>query len=102
MIANILTNLIGVLVFLFIFWKKLREDYTSETIFSLAALIFAGMIISSIVSFNFFPEWFFWSGVVGILLGFFIGIFRFKTRGYEVFDAIVILILPWISFIFLK
>ena len=57
MIANILTNLIGVLVFLFIFWKKLREDYTSETIFSLAALIFAGMIISSIVSFNFFPEW---------------------------------------------
>jgi hypothetical protein len=39
---------------------------------------------------------------LGTFLGFSFGVWKFKMRGYEVFDALVVSMLPWMSFIFLK
>ncbi len=102
MIANTLVNLAGALLFLFIFWKKLKEDYTSEIVFSSAFAIFIGVIVSSLLSYNFFREWFFWAQLLGGIVGLLVAISRFKMRGYEVFDAGVIASLPWQAIFFLN
>lgn len=102
MIANLLVNLSGALIFLFIFWKKLKEDHASEIIFSSAYTVLAGILAGYLLSLNFFPEWFFWSEVIGILIGYVISIYKFRVRVFETLDSLVISLLPWLSLTFLK
>jgi len=65
MIAKILINIIGVLFFFFLFWKKLKEDYDSESIFTFAVFIAAGIGIFSFISQRILPQWWFWASCLG-------------------------------------
>ena len=100
-IASILTNLVGVLVFLFIFWKRLREDYSSEIIFKTAFEILIGILAGSLLSSKFLPVGFFWLAILGALIGLAIVIFSLRVKFYETFEALIISSFPWISFVFL-
>jgi len=100
-IASIVTDITGIFVFLFIFWKHLREDYSPEIIFKAVFDILAGIFIGFLVSLKFMPHAFFWAVILGGLVGLGVSIFRLKLKFYEVFEALIISSLPWLSFIFL-
>lgn len=100
-IANLSINLLGLLTFLFIFWKRLKEDYASEIIFKSASYIFLGMSIFYLISFNFIKDWFLWFSFFGGVLGLILAFYSQKVRFYESFESFVISSLPWISLMFL-
>ncbi len=102
MLENILVTLFGTVVFLFLFWKRLKEDYAAGIIFTVSFYILSGLLIASLFASRFFPAWFFWLGIVGMTLGLGLGILRYKVRFFESFEAIVIGGLPWLSFVYLK
>lgn len=93
---------LGVLLFLFIFWKRLKEDYAAEIVFRTALNVLVGVGVGYLVSLKFFPEFFLWLEFVGALAGLGMSCYRFRVRFYESLEAMVIGFLPWISFVFLK
>jgi len=101
MIVDIAFNFVGGIVFLFIFWKKLKEDYLSNQIFSSAFLIIIGIFLFNIISRFYFPFWWFWLSFIGFFLGLGIVILKFGLRVYETVEAGLVSILPWMSFVYL-
>ena len=92
----------GILIFLFIFWKRLKEDYAAEVIFQSATYILVGLGVGWAASARFFPVWFFWAEIAGGLIGLAFAILRFRVKFYETFEAFIIGSLPWLSLVFLK
>lgn len=101
LIASILINLLGIVVFLFIFWKRLREDYSSEIIFKTAFNVLAGILIGFLIFLKFPQIGFFWPVVLGSLLGLGLALFGLRIKFYETFEAFIIASFPWIGFTFL-
>jgi hypothetical protein len=101
MLVNIAITLVGVLIFLFIFWKRLKEDYASEIIFQSATFIILGIFVGSFLSSRLFPVWFFWISLLGGSIGLTLAIIRFKIKFYESLEAFIIASLPWLSLVFL-
>ncbi len=99
--ASLIANLSGVLIFLFIFWKRLKEDYASEIIFKAAFFILFGLLVGWVVAIQLFPNWFLWSEFFGLLAGLALSVYFLKIRFYESFEALVISVLPWLAFGFL-
>jgi len=97
-----LVNLAGLIIFLFFLWRRLKEDYSSEVIFSLAFFIIAGIILGYLLSLKFFPSWWFWFEGFGAFLGFSLGIVRYNLRFFETFEAGFVGILPWLALYFLQ
>lgn len=95
-------NVFAALIFLFIFWKKLKEDYASEIIFSTSTFILVGILTGFLLSSKFFPVWFFWSEFLGAGSGLLYGIWRFKIRPYEAVEGCVISLFPWLAYLFVK
>lgn len=101
-LAAIIATAIGIVVYLFIFWKRLKDDYASEIIFSTAFYVLLGILVGWFLSFKFFSDWFLWTGFAGSLLGLYFGNLRFKLRFFETFEALIISSLPWLSLTFLS
>lgn len=101
MLAKIVFNLLGVLVFLFVFWKKLREDYTTGQIFTTGLYIIVGISLAVIISTKFLESWWFWLSFIGVALGLVLGVLKFKLRFFETFEAGVAATLPWLGIVFL-
>jgi len=102
MLIDVGVGTLGVIVFLFIFWKRLNEDYSSEVIFQTAFSVLAGIFVALLLTNKFLPGAFFWTGSVGGLIGLLLAIFRFKVKFFESFEAFIISVLPWLGFVFLK
>jgi hypothetical protein len=100
-IGIIFTAFLGIAVFLYIFWRKLKEDYPSSQIFTTAFYMLLGLGLSLTVTLKLAPTWWFWGAAIGVLAGLGIGTLRYKLRFYESFEALVIGLLPWLSFVFL-
>lgn len=100
MIIGFLLTLFFILLFLFSFWRRLREDYLSSQIFATAFYILLGYGVGNIISDNFFPDFWFWTCLASGILGFFLGVFRFKLRIFETLEAAVISSLFLLSLIF--
>lgn len=112
-ILPILANLAGFLFFLFFFWKRLREDYSSLAIFSVvfyitltgavlgvAARYGLTRLIPSTTVFTSSGLWF-WTAVIGGMIGLIVSIYKFKLRFFETFEAAVLGLFYWLAFIFL-
>lgn len=97
---------VGILGFLFLIWKKLKDDYTSPQIFTFAfivsAFLLAGIILGSFITnlnnlstaiFNDSGLWF-WVGFVALAIGFVVGYKTqkggkdFKPRQYELLEGV--------------
>lgn len=101
MIVNWLVNLVGILLFLFLFWKRLKEDYSSNIVFSFSSLVLLGVLLGYLTSKYLFPYWFFWLEAFGAFLGFTLGIIKYNTRFFETFEALFISFLPWLTLFYL-
>ena len=102
MLADIFTALVGVILFLFLFWRRLKEDYPTPEIFTSAFYVLLGTLLGYLVSKFYFPSLWFWLEGVGIALGLTLGVVRYKFRFFEVLESLVLGILPWLGLIFLK
>ena len=102
MLVNILVSIFGILIFLFLFWKRLKEDYSAEIIFKVCFYILVGTGAGWALSIILFPVWFFWLAFTGGVLGFAIAFFLLKVKFYETLEAFIIGFLPWLSLIFLQ
>jgi hypothetical protein len=101
MILEVLFNVGGVFVFIFLFWRKLKEDYISAQIFSSAIIILLGISIAFLISKLYFPQAWFWMAFFGFIAGFLLSAKRSGLRIYEAFETALISVLPWLSFLFL-
>lgn len=110
---DLLVLVFGSLVFLFFFWRRLKEDYSSSLIFSSGlTVIFAVLIgvgLSKIPSGLLKPsqvfapqELWFWGGFLGFLAGFGISLRRFKLRIVETFEAAIIGLLFLLLLVYLR
>jgi len=101
MIVNWLINSAGIILFLFLFWKRLKDDYSSNIVFSVSFFVLLGTCLGYLISAYFFPRWFFWFEAFGAFLGFAAGIIRFNTRFFETYEALFISFMPWITLFYL-
>jgi len=101
MLGAIAITILAILIFLFLFWKRLKEDYAAGVIFESATYILVGIGIGWMISARFFPVWFFWTSFFGGTIGFSLAILKFKVKFYETLEAFVIAALPWLGLIFL-
>jgi len=99
---NILLHAVGILGFLFIFWKRVKEDYISSQTFSGGFLILAGILLAFSLSLKFASLWWFWLVILGYLLGLLFGILKFNFKFTEVFEAANIGLMFWLMFAFLN
>jgi hypothetical protein len=102
MLVNILTGILGVVIFLFVFWKRLKEDYSSEIIFQVATAILVGIGVGSTLSSLFFKDWLFWVNLLGIFLAILLMRIKYKLRFYESLEAVIMAFMPWLAILFLK
>ena len=100
-ILTVVINLIGLFLFLFTFFRRMKEDYASDLIFTTAFYMLAGLGVGYALSRIFLPYWWFWLIVSGFSLGLMIGIFRFHLRFFETLESSFASILPWLAFVFL-
>lgn len=101
MFGNFVTLLIGVPVFLFLFWKKLKEDYVSESVFTTAFLVLFGIVLGKLISLKILPGFWFWESALFAFLGLSFGVLKFKLRFYEALEAFTVALLPLVSLLFL-
>jgi hypothetical protein len=92
---------LGIFVFLFIFWKKLKDDYVSSQIFSTAFFILISLAIATFVAQKFFPLYWFWLSFLALVAGLYFGMLRYKMRFYESLEAEVVGFAPWLAFVYL-
>lgn len=101
MIISLVLNLFGLLLFLFIFWRRLREDYIGNQIFGTSFIIMVALFAARIFAKQFAEDFWFWISLSFVSLGLTIGIVRYRLKIFEALEALVIGFLPWISFYFL-
>lgn len=105
--------LVGFLPFLFFYWRRLKEDYTSTQIFTSGFYIISSILITSLIFvlgvsrlihpsavFSTSGLWF-WGGIVGFMVGLGISIFRLNLKFFETFEAGILGSFFWLSIIFL-
>lgn len=102
MLVNFLFGFVGVMLFLFVFWRRLRDDYSSEIIFQIATWILVGLSLGLTVARLFSPSWFFWFSLFGCLIGMFMAVIKFKLRFFETLEAVIMAGMPFVSLLFFK
>lgn len=98
----VIANILGISFLFFLLWRLLKEDYHYEKIFNLGFLILPFYLVGLLITSYILKDFWFWIILVCISLGFIIIIKKQKMKFFEVFEAIVIGLLPWISIIFLS
>ena len=101
MLTDIATNLVGAFLFFYLFWKRLKEDYPANALFSTSFFVSIGIGAGYLLSLWLDRSWWFWLEFVGVLLGASAGILRYKLRVYEIVEGIVFALLPWLGIFFL-
>ncbi len=87
MILRVVLSIVSSLTFLFFFWRKLKEDYIQNQIFSVGFFSLFGIIVFSTISNYFLPEYIFWLSLFGSLIGLAYGIRRYRFRFFETLEA---------------
>ena len=102
MLSGILTSFLGIILFLFFFWRRLKEDYPINQIFTTAFYVLVGILAGFLLSKKFFPSAWFWAEFLGVALGFALGVLRYKLRLFESLEALSVSLLIWLGVYFLK
>ncbi len=90
---------LGSFAFLFFYWKRLREDYLPNQIFSSGILVIISIFVSSIL----FRSSLFWFWLTLLMMGgsFLFGFVKYKMRFFESLEACGVGLLIWVEFFLL-
>ena len=106
MLITILINIFAFFVFLFVAWKRLKEDYPAENVFTLCFVTALGLLSGYLVARQFAPAFWFWMEILGVLIGFIVIVLKIKLKVYETLEALVIGYLYWFgiywAYLFIK
>ncbi len=98
----VIANIFGILIFLFLFWRTLKDDYHFEKIFNLGFLTILSVLLSLLLN-NFFPlNYWFWIVLISASITMLISAKRTRMKLFEIIEAFSISALPWLSFYFLE
>lgn len=92
--SQIIVSTIVVLLYLYFFWRKLREDYESKVIFSTAFLILLGVCLGVVLSFSFNIYYWYWLIFTIALSTLVVSAILFKIKIFEALDGLVLALLP--------
>lgn len=93
-------NILGVFIFMFIYWKKLKDEYSSEIVFSSVFTYILFLLIFLFVSYRTSFEYWFWFTFAALpATGLFLKLKR-KMSLYELLDAFAIAVIPWLVLLF--
>ncbi len=101
MVEQLIVNALGLLTFLFIFWRRLKEDYITNQIFGSAFITLITLVIANTISFYFLSVWWFWLSVLAVAVALFLTIKRYRLRVFETLEALILSLLPWLSLLYL-
>ena len=87
MFVRIFFIFLGFFIPAFIFWKKLKDDYLEENLFSSIFYIFTGISAGFLLSRLVLPEFWFWLTLIGSVSGLAVSLHRFKFNLYEILDG---------------
>jgi len=88
-------------MYLYFFWKRLKDDYVRNQIFTTA---FYGLILLGsgyLISFYYFDWLRFWLPLTGAIIGLVLGILKYKLKTFEVLEAAVLGLLSIFALILL-
>jgi len=98
----VIANILGIFLFLYLYWKRLKEDYPVEKIFNSGFIILFGVFLSLVIS-KIFPNiYWFWIIIFITLIFEAVNVFKLKIKFFESLDALVISLLPWLSLFYLS
>lgn len=100
-LLKIVFVLVSVILYLFILWKRLKDDYTPNLIFSTAFTTLVIALFFYLLAFKFIPSLAFWFMFGGFVFGISFNIFRYKYKSHEIADAFIIAVLPGLSLYYL-
>lgn len=100
MFVRIILVLIASFISLFVFWRRLKDDYVANQIFTTVSYIIIGISITLSVSKYFFPSFWFWFTLFGCIVGVLFGVYKFRMRITEVAEATILAILPGLLVMF--
>lgn len=95
--GGLMSNLFGfvfgalaIFTFAFILWRKLKEDYPSETIFKFTLSILAGVGLGAWVASLWLPHFVFWASFSGGLIGGSLYLGKLNLRFFEIIDGLAL------------
>lgn len=86
-IINTLFTIIAVFVFLYFFWKKLKDDYSQTQVFNAGFYSLFGMAFGYLVSRVYLTHFWFWLTLLGSFIGLLAGIYRYRMKFFETLEA---------------
>ena len=98
----IIANFIGILIFLYMLWRVLKDDYHFEKIFNLGFIILSVFLLNSFILKYLLSEYWFWINLFSLVLASLFIIKRQKMKFFEILNAMVIGLLPWLSMIYIN
>lgn len=98
----LIANIMGISLFLFLYWRKLKEDYIVEKTFDSAVVFLVFITLGLIFSKFFLNAFWFWITFFSLILAFLINTFVLKIKANELLDALAISTLSWLSFYYLE
>lgn len=101
MSTNLVFIFLGVVFYLFLFWRRLREDYLPSQIFTTSFYQLAGIGLGYLISVYLLKSWVFWIPLGSSFLGLLAGVARFKLKIFEALEAMIVSHLAFFSFLIL-
>lgn len=102
MFYSLLFSIVGFFLFQFIFWRRLKEDYSAELIFSLSFVLSGSWLLLKILAVKFLPNWWFWVTLAGSLAIFLLVTKKLKMNPHETYEALAISFLTYFGLFLLS
>lgn len=100
-LVNIFFWFVGFFLFLFIFWKKLKEDYIPKQTFSVAFLTLTGLLLGYFLGNKYLKDYWFWTALGLSFLSFVLSVVRKKMKFFETFESFTLTFLVFYAMFFL-
>ncbi len=93
--------ILGAFIFLFAFWRRLKEDYFESHIFTSGFYILGVGTLMILIANFLAKDYWFWFAFIGILLGTLLGTIRFRLRFFEILEGTLVGVFVPVIFILL-
>lgn len=85
----VITYFFALIGYLFIYWRRLKEDYAPQVIFASGFIIIISIAVASLIALIAFGSvsYAFWIAIGIYLVAFYFVLKKYRLRGYETFEA---------------